>query len=198
MLISENEAERRLNNPLNLITKMRDGLRPKQRSAMDLFIRPVCAESLSNSNELKSQSGLVSQVPPPESKSEQLSIPPPAFNPFPESQEQVEVSIDSASVVIPSVGDLMGDIDADIALANTHNKALKLMSTAMDTLERKVEAVKADKLPAVISSLGKVVTDIRRERTEREKNGRGVETVHYHFYCPNQRKIDEYKVIEVA
>mgnify|MGYP001582262192 CR=1 FL=1 len=195
MLISNNEAERRLNNPLNLITKMREGLRPKQRSAMDLFIR---REEQASPNELKSQSGLVSQVPPPESKSEQLSIPPPAFNPFQESQEQVEVSIDSASVAIPSVGDLMGDIDADIALANTHNKALKLMSTAMDTLERKVEAVKADKLPAVISSLGKVVTDIRRERTEREKNGRGVETVHYHFYCPTQRKVDEYKVIEVA
>ena len=188
MLISQSEAERRINNPLNLLTKLRSGLKPKARSAMDLFVRPA-SEEQDKQNELKSQVVVqeVCQV------TTQVEVP--TFNPFPDSAtEQTEISINS-----PSVSELMGDdIDADIELAKTHNKALKLMSTAMDTLGANIDHIKKDKLPTVISSLGRVVTDIRKERSEREKNQRQGENVHYHFYCPTQRKVDEYKVIEVA
>ena len=64
-------------------------------------------------------------------------------------------------------------------------------------LALKLDEVKADKLPSVITAASKVVESIRRERMELNKSSKGKD-VHYHFYNTEQRKISDYEVIEVS
>jgi Sec-independent protein translocase protein TatA len=57
--------------------------------------------------------------------------------------------------------------------------------------------MKADRIPGLVASLGKVITDIRKEQSERNKSSIN-ENVHYHFYCPEPKKLEQYEVIEVG
>lgn len=189
MIINSADAERRINNPLNLMMKIKSGElgRSARKSPMDLFIKPS-----DNNDQLESHED-TKEIHPEEA----IAVIPSFSSPFGDSpaEDSSGISIDQPI----KADDLLLDADVDIELAKAHNKALSLMGTAMRTLENKLDGVKADKLPTVITSLGKVVSDIRRERVEREKaNERPGANVHYHFYCPTQRKVDEYEVIEVA
>lgn len=169
MLIDEAELEKRLNNPLNLLNRMRVGLvAPEKKSGMDLFIKK---ESIPNDTTIV-----------------KIDKAPRAIIPLPPSANEV-----------PSSDDLIKDADAQIKLSIAHDNALDLLTSSINMLKSKVENndIKTSSIPSVMASASKVVSEIRKERLEREKNNKN-ENVHYHFYCPTQRKIDEYEIIEVA
>lgn len=172
MLIKEEESDKRLNNPLNLINRLKSGMSPiakKGNNAMSLFKPQGVDPSLISPS-------LVTPIYPP--------ITP--------------LVIDSTEDKPVSSDDLLDDADSKIKLALAHDDALGLLTASIASLKGKVEAneVKASSLPAIIGSASKVVSEIRRERLEREKTNKG-QDVHLHFYCPTQRKVDDYQVIDV-
>lgn len=93
--------------------------------------------------------------------------------------------------------ELIPDSEAKMKLALAHDKALKVMTDAIDAAGLKLDDIRADRLPGVIVAMSKVVGNIRAERIERDKVNKGND-VHLHFYCPEQKKIDSYEVIDVA
>lgn len=115
----------------------------------------------------------------------------PAVGPDTESDEDSKV--DSAI----SIDKLIKDADSQIQLASAHDKAVRLMNTVISEMELRVNEVKPEKLPAILTAASKLVTDLRREQLEsaKLKNGRDV---HLHFYTPVQKTIEQYDVIEVG
>lgn len=158
MLINEEEIKKRLNNPLNLINRMKEGLIPPvKKNAMDLFVK---------------REGVVSVV---------------------EVKGRVETEKET-----PTSDDIIDDIDSKVKLATAHDRALDLLNCSLEKLHSKVEndEVKASSIPSIVASASKVITDIRKERVEREKN-KGNENIHYHVYCPVQKSISDYEIIDV-
>lgn len=162
MLIRNEEATKRINNPNNLINRLASGLKkPNARSeAMSLFIRP---------SEVKI-----------------------SFNPFDKPVALPVIPSDK-----PTTDNLISDADAKIQLANAHDNAIGLLNNSIEMLKLKLDNVDAEKLPGVINAASKVVASIRAERNELQKTNRG-QDVHLHFYCPEQKTMDAYEVIEVT
>lgn len=121
------------------------------------------------------------------------------FNPF-QPQSHTEVLTVTEKQPEPQserLDDISSDHDSKIKLGLAHDKALELLTNSVSALAAKLDDVKADKLPSVIAAASKTVESIRRERLERDKNNKDKE-VHYHFYTPTQRKLEEFAVIEVS
>ena len=85
---------------------------------------------------------------------------------------------------------------SQIELGLAHNKSISLLNRSIDLLSEKLDDVLPSRLPSVISATAKVVESIRKERAEASKSNRDRE-VHYHFYTPQQRKLEEFEVIDV-
>lgn len=178
MLINKDDAEKRLSNPLNLMNRLSSLTGERKRNAMSLFVPSIRKE------EEKKDSALVSEVP--------------AFNPFNKPTVVIPLSDkDDKANPSPSSDELIDDVDTKIALQTAHDNSIKLVNDAINMLANKLDSVKADKLPSVIAGASKVVESIRKERAERDKNGKN-QDVHLHFYCPEPRSIDSYEVVEVA
>ncbi len=95
-----------------------------------------------------------------------------------------------------SIDHLMQDADTEIKLATAERNAIELVNSSIEIMKLKLDEVKPEKLPAFASAAGKIVTDIRRERSESAKN-RSNQNVHFHFYTPEQKKLQDYEVIDV-
>lgn len=113
------------------------------------------------------------------------------FNPF---DKAGDVEAETKDI---STDELVSEGDAKIKLALAHDRALEVMTRAISVAGLKLDDIKADKLPGVIVAMSKVVGSIRQERIERDKVNKGND-VHLHFYCPEQKKIEQYQVIEVT
>lgn len=179
MLINEDDFQRRINNPMNLLNKKGD----RKHGALSIFIKP---------SEVVEEKKFTPAFPLlKEDKVETEAV----------NKESLE-NIQEAMAVVERkereirTDDILKDADANIRLAAVHSKALDIMHTAMHQLEEKMPEMKADKIPMIVSTLGKVITDIRKEQAERNKN-QANENVHFHFYCPEPKKLDQYEVIEV-
>lgn len=174
MIINNKDAAARLDSPLNLINRLRDS---KKNNAMSLF-------GIGKKSETK---------PTLDSK--------PSFNPFekpqPPQQNTTTALIPVETKPTESVDNILDDHEAKIKLGLAHDQAIELLNRATNMLASKLDDVKADKLPAVISAASKTVESIRRERNEAAKNAKDRE-VHFHFYTPQQKKVSDYEVIEVA
>jgi len=177
MLIDEKEVEKRLNNPLNLLNRMREGLTSPKKDAMSLFVPNGSREKerveVSFSREIPKEIPNLPQV-----------VPSKVTSPLPSDSSFSSLDVN--------------DADAKIKLALAHDSALDLLTGSISYLKKKVdkEEIKVSSIPSIISSASRVITDIRKERLERDKN-KGNENIHYHFYCPTQRKIGDYEVIDV-
>lgn len=182
MIINEKESAARLNSPINLINKLKSN--GSRKSAMSLFIRP----SFAKPEETKMA---VAEQPKVEilKKEEELKAIV-TFNPF-----EIAKQSNKESSPRVSIDDLIENNETQVRLAHAHDQALELLNNSVALLSTKLEDVKADKLPSVISAASKVVEGIRKER--RELNESSDREVHYHFYTPEQRKVSEYKVIDV-
>lgn len=191
MIVKDEDAIKRLASPMNLINKLRaaNGNGNKKNNAMSLF--GIGKKPLETSLEIR----------------EQVKI---SFNPFgsSESSKSSEAKEQLSSLVpssipqqVPSsepiLDNILKDNESQIKLGLAHDRALDLLNRAVDQLATKLDDVKADKLPSVISAASKTVESIRRERSEASKNNKDRE-VHFHFYTPEQKKISEYEVIDVT
>ncbi|MBI3334559.1 hypothetical protein HYZ97_03670 [Candidatus Pacearchaeota archaeon] len=96
----------------------------------------------------------------------------------------------------PQIDDILNGSESQIKLSLAHDNALELLNRSVDILSEKLDDVRADRLPSVISAASKVVESIRKERNEVVKNSD--REVHYHFYTPQQRKVEDYEVIDVT
>jgi len=192
MIINDDEALKRLASPLNLINKLRDSNNGnnKRKSAMSLFGVGRSADK----------------------KLEEIKI---TFNPFinnttnPQPQETLTQQTKTLQPLTPSVfpqpsttttlnlDNILENHDSQIKLGLAHDNALALLNRSVDMLAAKLDDVRADKLPAVVSSASRVVESIRKERNESRANDRERE-VHYHFYTPSQKKIEDYEVIDIG
>lgn len=183
MLINEKDAIERLASPLNLLNRMRSSsaLQNNRNKAMSLF------------------------VPPASPQTKELTKPFQFQNPFekpePETEDEIKAEAETEAQLVPASGEvkvdnLIDNADAQIKLARAHDLALDTLTRSVQMLGDKLDDVKADKLPAVISATSKVVEGIRRERNEaaKSKNGRDV---HLHFYSPVQKQEQDYEIIEV-
>jgi len=174
MLLTNKEAESRLNSPLNLMNKLRS--RSESRNnAMSLFIPP----------KINNQEDRISK--------EKL------FNSFD------KINITEVNTAAPaseqdqntaSLSNLIENHESQVQLGLAHDTALKLLNNSVTMLADKLDDIRADKLPGVVTAAAKVVEGIRRERSEASKSSKDKE-VHYHFYTPQQRQISEYEVIDV-
>jgi len=192
MLIDQDEVNKRLNNPLNLMNRMREGISPLKRNGMALFMpsNEVKKEKERNSDPVKTTFN-------PFEKKETALVP--ATKTTPLSIVSQQTRSESLSSTTVTTNDVIDDSDSKIKLALAHDNALDLLTASIGKLKGKIDndEIKASSIPSVIASASKVITEIRKERLEREKNSGKDANVHYHFYCPEPKKIEEYDVIEV-
>lgn len=193
-LVSNDKAEERLNNPNNLMNRLRSTNDNKKNNGMQLF--GVGIRSLTNPTSNTGRNETV--IPAVENREIKTD-----FNPFGHKEETNIIPSHPNTIIpktevpaSPSITQLLPESEAQIRLGHAHDKAIGLLTDSVDELKLRLGEIKADKLPSVISSASKVIESIRRERIEVNKKNNGQE-VHFHFYTPEQKKIDDYEVIEV-
>jgi len=188
MIIGEKEAAARLSSPMNLLNRLK-AQKPKS-NPMSLFIKPRCATSdfVERENQEIIPVKVFNPFPvkAPVKASEEPQEPPAEF-PHPHSNEPVQ----------PGIDEIMDDSEAKVKLALAHDKAIDLLTKSVNTLANKLDDVKADKLPQVIAAASKTIESIRRERLEAIKNNAAKE-VHLHFYTPQQKRVEDYEIVEVS
>ena len=181
MLISNDEAAKRLNSPMNLFNQMRTSSFSQQKSrAMNLFgvgkkkDGPFDNGTMTTAPDIQEGAAVVGS----QSKAEEVIIPSLVLD------KEDSVNIDS----------ILDNAESKIKLETVHNIALDAMVSSIQRLkDTLVEVSKPEKLADIAVKMGKVVNDIRTEKN-RAGNDR---PVHLHFYTPEQRKISEYQEVTV-
>jgi len=171
MIVNDSEAIKRLNSPMNLINRLKSAS-SSRKDAMSLF-------GVGKRKEERT-------APLPRIEKEETRI---SFNPFLASPPKESSQ--------PVLNDILENHESQIRLGLAHDKALELLNRSVEMLSTKLDDIKADKLPAVVSAASKTVESIRKERIANRANGNEQE-VHYHFYTPEQKTIKDYEVIDVA
>lgn len=208
MIINDKKAAARLDSPINLInqiaaSRVNGNNGNKRQSAMGLFGLQSSKQNILATLPVKEAAITPAAVTAP-------VIEPEIIKPFTNPFKQFEYPSAAASLALsktslpvqherseaPTLDSLLNDSEHQIKLSLAHDTALTLLTNSVSMLAAKLDDVKADKLPAVISAASKTVESIRRERLEVKKSGTEKE-VHYHFYTPTQKKISDYEVIEV-
>jgi hypothetical protein len=167
MLVNNQEVEKRLSSPLNLLNRLRGGDRsPERAKAMSLF-------GVGSKKVVEVEAD---------------------FNPFKSSKGEIEEVSEDNSPNPPTVDDLMGAADNKIKLEMVHNSALSVMSAAVSRIGILVPTLdKPEKLADIASKMSKIVGDIKDKNKTRGED----KQVHLHFYTPNQKAITDYEVVEV-
>jgi hypothetical protein len=184
MILNNKDAMSRLESPMNLINRLRSTASPKN-NAMSLF-------GIGN-NKTTTQKKIVEVK---------------TFNPFIVSETAsqkiesleplgLEKTESSLQILPTTIDNLISNSDNQVKLSLAHDRALGILNEAMSELSIRLNEVKADKLPSIITATSKVVESIRKERILSRANGSERE-VHYHFYTPEQRKISDYEIIDVG
>lgn len=171
MILSEEDLKKRLNNPLNLLNKPKGVLSSARENAMSLFIKPAISE-------VKKEIEVPATL-----------IPAKLVSPFEPAKEIPTTEIQT--------DELIEDADARINLAAAHNNAIAVMHSAISRVKEGVNDIDLRKLPGVITAMSRVVSEIQKTKLEHEKINKGTEVFH-HFYMPEQKKIEQYEVIEVS
>lgn len=188
MIINDEDALKRLSSPMNLINRLRrenGNGNSSRKSAMSLFGLDK------NKIEIKKESSFNPFQAAPAS-SESLAVQSKETQPQPTSN----LTAPPAGVQQPTLSNILENHESQIKLGLAHDNALALLNRSVDMLAAKLDDIRADKLPTVVSAASKVVEGIRKERSEAAKNQKDRE-VHYHFYTPQQKTISDYEVIDV-
>lgn len=174
MIINNKEALNRLHSPMNLLNQLNSLKSNNRKNAMSLFVPEKKVESVTR---------------------QEVKL---TFNPFSESkvEEYKEPVPSTHHEITPTLDNLIENSTEQVRLSLAHDAALGVLNSAVSLLAQKLEDVKADKLPSVITATSKVVESIRRERLESSKTKD--REVHYHFYTPEQKKISDYEVIDIT
>lgn len=190
MIISNDKADQRLHNPMNLMNRMGELRRDKKPNAMSLF-------GVARSSQPSQVESATTQLSPsltinPFERHQEISSVPSSQSPHPSFQATQATQTKET----PSLDDLLEDGDTKIKLGHAHDQALETLTEAVMQLRMKLDDVPAAKLPAVITATSKVVESIRKERIEINKNNKEGSTV-YNFYVPIQRRTEDFEVINV-
>lgn len=213
MIIDDKAAAKRLNSPLNLINRLNDQKNGRAKHAMDLFglnrsAAPQNGKKENNSStseakcEWSFQSNKTGTSNNPSTNPSTEIIPRNGshngYNSINnEGTQKSNGNENKEHLEGVKTDDLIDNADNQLELSQAHNNALKLMTASINQLSAKLDNVRADRLPAVITAASKVVENIRKERSEAAK-GDKEKDVHYHFYVPVQKKIADYgEVIDV-
>lgn len=188
MLVNDKDALARVNSPLNLLNKLRERSNNASK-AMSLFVPSAVKTGNNNEPAVPTINNPFHKDSPSESSNN------PFHKPSDSSNSNDSAAVKTAENV--NVETLLDGAESKIKLAHAHNNALELMNSAIDQLKIQVGDVKPEKLPSVIAAASKVVEGIRKERNEAAKSA-GNRSVHLHFYTPQQRKLEEYNVIDVG
>ena len=185
MIIKDKDAAARLNSPMNLVNRLKN-LSSSRKDAMGLF----------GVNRHKTEIPPIRESGRKELETIEL------FNPFqPKESSQVPATVPPISNLpeqsTTSLDNILENHESQIKLGLAHDNALSLLNNSIKQLAEKLDDVRADRLPSVIAAASRTVESIRKERNEQLKNNKDTE-VHYHFYTPEQRKIETYEVIDVA
>jgi hypothetical protein len=172
MIISDEEVERRINSPFNLINKLRHSTQDR-KSAMELFTK----------RHQPSAASVVSSESLP-----QAPIPSKVITEIPEVE---------TAEPITTLDAIIQNHETQIKLGLAHDNAINLLNNSVNILAAKLDDVKASQLPSVINTASAVIERIRRERNEVRRTEKDKE-VHYHFYTPSQKKVEDYEVIDVT
>lgn len=172
MIINDKEAAARLNSPMNLINRLRRD-NGNKNNAMSLF-------------------GI--GLRPQEKKDEIIKS---SFNPFQQAKPEEKPAEVPSAEPEPNIDTILKSNESQIKLSLAHDQALDLLNKSVAALSAKLDDVSAAKLPSVISAASKTVESIRRERAEASKNQKDHE-IHYHFYTPQQKKVEDYEIIDVT
>lgn len=186
MLVSDKDALERLNSPSNLMNRLKS-ITGNRSKAMNLF--GIGRTETAKTNETKPAGFTNPFQANPEQNTSLVPHTNPSHNPANTDAAESESE--------PKVDDLVGNADVQIQLAHAHDKSLATLVSAVDMLKLKLDDIKPDKLPAVITATSKVVDQIQRQRIDASKS-REDRQVHFHFYTPTQKKMEDYQVIEVG
>ena len=183
MIVNNNDAVARLASPMNLINRLRraNGNKSERSSAMSLF----CG----NGDKKPAEIQTIGLVNPFLSVRVKESVKIEALQTSPKTSPEILQS--------ETLDNILENHESQIKLGLAHDEALKLLNNSIALLSTKLDDVKADRLPSVISAASKTVESIRRERNEVSKNGKDKE-VHYHFYTPQQKTLSDYEIIDVT
>lgn len=180
MIVSDDDAISRLSSPLNLMNRLKSPSSNGRRDAMGLF-------GINNKDkEVRTSFNPFKREDPPEESTALVPAGKPEDNP-PETPAEKPPSLDS----------LIDNADSQIKLASAHDEALGVLVDSVKMIKLKLDDIKPEKLPAVIAATSKVVDQIQRQRIDANK-GQAGKSVHFHFYTPTQRKVEEYDVVEVG
>lgn len=184
MILPEKTVMSRLNSSDNLLKRIHGSNGSKNKpSPMDLFKKPT------NGTPVKSNFNPFSPEPTKNEKENNQLSPLPKVPDLPTKKE-------NTAEQHPTLDKLLDRPETIIGLELAHNNALGLLNRSVQALTDKLDDVRADKLPGVISAASKVIDGIRREKSEMNKN-KDNRSVHLHFYTPVQKEVQDYQVIDV-
>ena len=175
MIISSEEAVKRLDSPLNLMNRIRDNGHASSSTrsrAMELF---GIGKKKENSDKIEAIPYLLSPQPSDNDHSSGIKVP--------------EVLIPEES----NVEDIIDDANAKIKLSLAHDAALDTLVKSLQTINGKLDEIPPKQLVSVASATSKIVNEIRTERNKTV----GTKSVHLHFYSPEQKKISDYEEVTV-
>jgi hypothetical protein len=173
MILSDSDAIKRLSSPLNLINRL-SARKTARSSAMNLF-----GMLSTEKKEVKTSFNIfdTNKLEPTKTETKTLQV--------------------ISSDVHPTVDTLINNHESQVKLGLAHDSALEVLNRSVTMLSTKLDEVRADKLPSVITAASKVVESIRKERSEASKNAKDRD-VHFHFYTPQQKSINDYEVIDIT
>ena len=194
---------------MNLINRLKET--SSRKSAMSLFGVGRSKEvSIAGSGILSAITGVEHPVENTSLKEKLIEEVIVKFNPFSTKEESqtsllpLSTSLHQDHPQIPTfeplperLDDILGNSESQIKLGLAHDRALDLLNRSVEMLATKLDDVSPAKLPAVISAASKTVESIRKERSEASKNNKD-QSVHFHFYTPEQRKMSDYEIIDVG
>lgn len=179
MLINDKEADKRLGSSQNLINKIKS-VSPGKSKAMQLFGigRQTITSPFSSpsSSYIEKKADLIQPVPPAATST---------FTKQVTAEESEQSPLD----------DFVKNADDKIKMELIRSAATDALLTSVKQLAIQLPAMESpDKLANVASKMSRIINELE-SKDNRNKDG---ETVHYHFYMPEQRKIEQYEVIEVS
>src|ERR1039458_144268 len=140
MIINDSDAVKRLSSPNNLMNKLKT-INGSRKSAMSLF-------------GVGRQTVTIAVSKP---HNEELEI---SFNPFQTKEPLSPLVPTTTATQVPQaikLDNLLENHESQIKLGLAHDHALDLLNKSVDMLASKLDDIKADKLPAVITAASKTV-----------------------------------------
>jgi hypothetical protein len=175
MLINEKEAARRLNSPDNLMNRLRS-LSTTNRTASTTKAMGLFG--------IGNKEGLVptSSILPQSNQSNQSDS---------EGPQQPVMSQSSS----PSLDDLVKNADSKLKIELAHTAALDTLVSTVNRLKDTVPSLESPvKLSQIAMNMSRIMTSLTEKKEDKAEEDK---QVHYHFYMPEQNKMDDYKVIDV-